>query len=239
VIVLHAGPLLTDPYARPGDATSAGLVSVVATARAIGLHAAAASAADLEQDRPRVSEQWRSGALPVLASNWSPPGPGGPLATAPETSILTLPSGLRVGVLALESPEATGEGHQGLETLVAVDPAQRATQLVPELRAAGAEIVVLLSNLGLRATRRLVRAAFGIDVAVVGSLGAEEPPRAQTIDREGQTLIAHAGVRASHLLALGLELRDAAATPPDARLAVTRWEIVAPPCGASDQGAAP
>ncbi|MBI5610707.1 MAG: hypothetical protein HY902_17655, partial [Deltaproteobacteria bacterium] len=59
------------------------------------------------------------------------------------------------------------------------------------LRRQGAQVVVLLSNLGLRPSRKLVREVKDIDAVVVGQLDEKVEPLTD-LDREGDTLILHA-----------------------------------------------
>jgi hypothetical protein len=74
---------------------------------------------------------------------------------------------LRVGLFALASPDdsALVEAYGTVS-----DPVEAARRAVGELRAKS-DVVVLLSALGLRETKRLVRAVGGVDFAVAGGLG--------------------------------------------------------------------
>ncbi len=75
--------------------------------------------------------------------------------------------GLKVGVFALASPEHAAElGELGKVS----DPKQAAEQAIRDL-SSRADVIVLLSALGLRNTKRLVRKVQGIHFAVVGGLG--------------------------------------------------------------------
>lgn len=87
--------------------------------------------------------------------------------------------GLRVGLFALADPEeAPGR---------ATDPEQAASATVRAL-AGKADVVVLLSSLGLRETKRLVRKVAGIDFAVAGGMG-EHPAYSDEAELVGGTRV--------------------------------------------------
>jgi hypothetical protein len=75
--------------------------------------------------------------------------------------------GLRVGIFALASPEAK---EDFMPYGIITDPVRAASQTVAELKGK-CDVILLLSGLGLRHTKRLVRAVDGIHFAVAGGLG--------------------------------------------------------------------
>ena len=78
--------------------------------------------------------------------------------------------------------------------MASTEDAARATLVRAEaakLRAAGAQVLVVLSNLGLRNSRRLARAVPDLDAIVVGQL-EERVEALRDLDREGNTLLIHA-----------------------------------------------
>jgi 2',3'-cyclic-nucleotide 2'-phosphodiesterase/3'-nucleotidase len=78
----------------------------------------------------------------------------------------------------------------GLEASMRVlDPVQAVRETVPRMRAAGAQVVVLLSHMSARDTRRVVRSVEGIDVALGTHLG-EPTEQEEVIDG---TIVAIAG----------------------------------------------
>jgi len=92
--------------------------------------------------------------------------------------------GLRIGIFALASPEAAKvEGA----ALTIAEPESAAAATVARLRAE-ADVVVLLSDLGLRETKRLVRKVPGIDFAVAGGMG-EHPSVADEAEVVGGTRV--------------------------------------------------
>ena len=87
--------------------------------------------------------------------------------------------GLRVGIFALAGPEeAPGRVS---------DPEASATAAVKALRQE-ADVVVLLSALGLRETKRLVRKVAGVDFAVAGGMG-EHPAYSEEAELVGNTRV--------------------------------------------------
>jgi hypothetical protein len=86
------------------------------------------------------------------------------------------------------------------------DTAALAAQMAPRVALArkdGAQVVVLLSNLGLRGSRKLVRQVTGIDVVVVGQLDERAEPL-HDLEREGDTLLVHSGRHGAWFSALTL-----------------------------------
>jgi hypothetical protein len=90
--------------------------------------------------------------------------------------------GLEIGIFALASPEEADP-----KSLVVSDPRAAAKAAVAELQGK-TDLVVLLSALGLRETKRLVRAVDGIDFAVVGGLG-EYPVLSDEAELVGSTRV--------------------------------------------------
>jgi len=92
--------------------------------------------------------------------------------------------GVRVGVFALASPEEAE--HLGALGTVE-DPVAAAERVVAELKGR-ADVVVLLSGIGLRHTKRLVRKVAGIDFAVVGGMD-EHPSVSEEAELVGTTRV--------------------------------------------------
>jgi len=83
--------------------------------------------------------------------------------------------GVRIGITGLVSATAAPgipALPPGLKARMRVlDPAQAMRKIVPQMRAAGAQIVVVLSHMSANDTRRVARAVKGIDVALGTHLG--------------------------------------------------------------------
>jgi len=117
--------------------------------------------------------------------------------------------GVRIGLTGLVSASpALGIPAlpPGLEASMRVlDPVQAMRETLPQMRAAGAEVVVLLSHMSEDDTRRVVRAVKGIDVALGTHLG-EATPQPELVNG---TLVAVAGPDEMQALGqLDLTIRD-------------------------------
>lgn len=109
--------------------------------------------------------------------------------------------GVRIGITGLlgrfthgwsVGPPPGGDGHVRV-----LEPARAIREVLPQMRAAGAQLVVLLSHMIHEDTVRLVRRVGGIDVALGTHLG---PPLPQPL-RIGRSIVAIAGP--SDMQALG------------------------------------
>jgi 5'-nucleotidase / UDP-sugar diphosphatase len=102
--------------------------------------------------------------------------------------------GVRVGVTGLLGSRFTRGGDRqfgpGSDSPVLVlDPARAMQEVLPQMRAAGAQVIVVLSHMIHEDTTRLAKAVDGIDVALGTHLG-EATARPQ---RAGGTIVAVAG----------------------------------------------
>lgn len=103
--------------------------------------------------------------------------------------------GIRVGLFGLLTPTSRTISQMG-DVQMAADPLrQPARQAVAELRSQGAQLVILLSHLGLEEDVALATDVTGIDV-IVGGHSHTRMPRAQ---RVGETLITQTGSRFADL----------------------------------------
>ncbi len=164
-LVLHAGPLFFDGAAAdPKKAAQRDRQASVA-AQLIGevrVDVAGLSAVDVAAAAdgvlPTLVE--RSGAALTVANVTLNGGPAAPRFVVREVG------SLRVGVIALAAPaHAAALGERGEIS----DPKDGARAAVAEL-ADRADVVVLLSALGLRETKRLMRKVSGIHFAVAGGM---------------------------------------------------------------------
>jgi 2',3'-cyclic-nucleotide 2'-phosphodiesterase (5'-nucleotidase family) len=136
--------------------------------------------------------------FPVLAANcrdgWGPMPPG-----LKETSLVSLPGGLSLGVVGLTAPwgglyEAFGYRFP--------DTNEAASRLVRRLRSQGARTIVVLSHLGLEDDRRLAEAVGGVDL-IIGAHSHDVLPAGLT---HSGVWIAQAGAFAEHLGRIDLSL---------------------------------
>jgi 5'-nucleotidase / UDP-sugar diphosphatase len=101
--------------------------------------------------------------------------------------------GVRIGITGLISASAAPgipALPPGLEASMRIlDPAQAMREIVPQMRTAGARIVVVLSHMSAQETRRVARSMSGIDVALGTHLG-EPTPQPEIVNG---TIVAVAG----------------------------------------------
>lgn len=196
VLVVHAGSLLADD--EPVSSTRAPQVArrmqaFAAALRAVEVAAVALSATDVELGGEPARQVLTTAPWPVLTLA---PQPLIPRAQA--AVVVASRSGVKVGFLAVDPKDASDDAARQHALTLAVQSA----------RANGAQLVVLLSNLGLRSSRRLVRAVPGIDVVVVGKLDHKIEPMAD-LEREGETLLVHAARQGAYFSAVTLVPRGA------------------------------
>lgn len=126
---------------------------------------------------------------PVVAANVVKTSDGSVMDGA-QPYILKDVKGVKVGILGLDTPEmrhfVAGEKLQGLDFLDGVETVQK---WLPEVRAKGAEVVVVLSHMGFEEDCKLAKAVPGLDVIVGGHSHTELREGHQ----EGDTLIVQAG----------------------------------------------
>ncbi|MGM0577707.1 MAG: multiheme c-type cytochrome [Myxococcota bacterium] len=179
--LLHAGPLFyEEPEVEPQKVAqrkrqaevAAGLLSEV------GVDVAGASAVDLGAARARYPGLVERADLKLTAANLEPaPRLGEGLV---EPWVVREVGGLRVGVFALASPRHAGEVGGGVTI---GEPREAARRAVGALESR-TDVVVLLSGLGLRETKRLARAVDGIHFIVAGGLG-EHPVTSDVAEEVG------------------------------------------------------
>lgn len=192
VLVVHAGSLLHDGEVAAAPAAQAqfGLRRQVfaQTLQRLGTAAVALSGWDLAHGGTETALAYAQAKWPVLALGAPPAG------VAAQSSLLTeTKSGVSVGLIGVDGVAGTDDA-QRLE-LVRVE--------VAKVRQQGAQVVVVLSNLGLRGSRRMARAVTGIDAMVVGQLDERGEPL-RDMEREGDTLLVHAARHGAWMAALTL-----------------------------------
>jgi 5'-nucleotidase / UDP-sugar diphosphatase len=141
-----------------------------------------------------------AGRTAIVATNTRPPA-GHPLDArgVRRTHLITLPNGLRVGIIGLLG-EGAARFAPAASPVTFVDAASAAAAAEAELRAAGAHIVVAITHAGLAEDRALARVVPGIDVI----LGGHDHRLLDEPEREGRTLIVHPGAHLRQLVQLEL-----------------------------------
>lgn len=176
LLLVHAGTLLTEhepPSAAQASSRAARVETFLAGLERLGPAAVALSSADLERGGTAVRAKLADAPWPLLAVGF-----GGELAVKPHVLVKTA-SGLSVGITAIDP--ASAPDREARHALVA---AQR-----DAMRKAGASVVVVLSNLGLRGSRKLARAVDGIDTIVVGDLPERIDPVRELEVESGKVLL--------------------------------------------------
>lgn len=180
--LLHAGPIFFEgARVDPKKAAQRERQSEVAAQllRLTGVEVAQLAAADVAAADGRLDTLVAGAQLPLTAANLELEG--GPRA-APWT--VKRVGDLQIGVFALADPaQADALGARGRVTDVDLAATRAVAALAPHVDA-----VVLLSELGLRETKRLVRRVSGVDFAVVGGMG-EHPAWLDEAELVGQTRV--------------------------------------------------
>lgn len=152
--------------------------------RAVGFQAVGVAARDLDYGLPFLAGHARAAGLPLTCANLLDAKSGKPVF-AP--SMLLDANGVKVGVFALIGDEAD-LGPSRAELRVEA-PATAAARAVKDLRARGAQAIVLLSQLGTVASEEMASGVPGIDVIVVG----RSAPYIERGKRVGNTVLAYSG----------------------------------------------
>ncbi len=116
------------------------------------------------------------------------------------THLVTLPNGLTLGFIGLMGKQAAEFVPQKAPVEYEA-PAETAARLVPELRAAGADVVIAITHLGVAEDRELATAVPDLDV-IVGGHSHTELPEPILI---GKTVIVQTGELLNNLGVLELE----------------------------------
>ncbi|TNF38334.1 MAG: hypothetical protein EP329_00585 [Deltaproteobacteria bacterium] len=180
--LLHAGPMFFEDGSVDPDKAAQRVRQSEVTAELVArvrVDMAAATAADAAASNGKLKALGEGAHLKLTAANLK-------LADGPEVSPYEVENigGVRVGVFALASPDEAE--HLGARGTIE-DPGAAAERTVAALKGR-ADVVVLLSALGLRNTKRLVRKVPGIDFAVVGGMG-EHPSVSEEAELVGTTRV--------------------------------------------------
>ena len=207
-------------YLDAGDAVKAGNVGVSPlgepTLRALtGLGCAAMTLGNREfhVSRPVFARKIADAGFPVLCANLRSKAPGGSVPTV--ASVVCEVGGVKVGVFGLTVPMVTERmGARHLSDFLFDEPVSVARAMVAELRER-AEVVILLSHLGLRTDEKVAESVEGIDLIVGGHshVVLEEPKWV------GRTPIVQAGCHARWYGEVFLTVKSCGALDVTGRLA--------------------
>ena len=116
---------------------------------------------------------------------------------------------LRVAILGLAYPKTSRTtADKNVAGVKFLEPKPAVEKYLPLMRAEGAEVVVVLSHLGLSGDQQLARAIKGIDVIV----GGHSHNRMADAEKVGDTIIVQAGAHCSDLGRLELTIEDSKIT---------------------------
>jgi len=221
VLLLFAGDLLQ------GTVTSTVFLGLpdIGFLAAMGVDAAVMGNHELDYGQAAFRKLLASAGFPVLAANVEAEPTPFPLLPA---VVFAPPGGPRVGVLGLVTDELTTTTHpRNTDGVRVAPPAHTAAGWVPWLRAR-ADLVVVLSHLGLGADHQLAKEVDGIDLIIGGHthrvLSAPEFERGVPILQAGERgkylgrldlLVAKGGVEIQDYRLLAIDDR----VPEDAAMA--------------------
>jgi 5'-nucleotidase len=166
---------------------------MIAAVNAVGLDLATFGNHEFDFGPSVLTQRMRESAFTWVSSNVVDRRSGQPFGGARRDLVLTL-AGVRVGVLALTTPETATTSNAGPDVEFR-EPIAVARALSGEMRAGGAQMVVALTHQSA-ADDRALAAASGVDVDVVLGGHEHEP----LVIEEGQTLITKAGSDARYLV---------------------------------------
>lgn len=227
--LVHAGPLFfEDAVVEERKVAQRKAQAEVAAdlLRGVDLAVAGATAVDLAASEGRLPALAARAKTRLTAANLELAQGMGAVAPFVVEKVGTL----RVGIFALASPD---EAEAAKAYAKVSDPVEAARKSVASL-AGQSDVVLLLSSLGLRETKRLVRAVPGIHFAVAGGLGEHPvvsdeaelvegpagPTRVMQFHREGRWV----GRLTVRLVGGSTDLVDASA-PSEAELAALDGRI--------------
>lgn len=138
--------------------------------------------------------------FPFLSANLTQ-GKGGPLLVRPYT-LLKL-GGHRIAIIGVTSPKDTDIHQLGKDEVGVLDPIESVRQQVAALKNR-AEVIIVLSHLGVKMDKELAHQVEGIDLIVGGRSGRNLEKPLQ--DDVTGTVIVQAGIRGEWLGITDLEL---------------------------------
>lgn len=195
VMLLDAGDALSDTglaMESRGEAVVQLMNALKYDAMTIGNH-------ELDFGTERLRELIGKAGFPLLAANIMRRG-----QLFAQPYVIRQFGPVRVGILGIAYPNTplttSPENVANLEFVSGFTAAQR---FLPEMRGAGAQLIIVLSHLGLGADIRLAKSLQGIDVIV----GGHSHNRMMEATQVGKTLIVQAGAHGSDVGMLELTFR--------------------------------
>ena len=152
------------------------------------------AAPDLVYGWGSLSHILKNSPTPFVLSNVSLYG--GYIPAGAKQWLLTKIGDYKVGIIGLVSPSVS-HGEQRRGSLQIADPLQTARELVPQLRAKGAQVIVVLSSLGVSESEHavtdveLAEEVSGIDIIIQSGLDREK----STVQHIGKTRLVYVSSR--------------------------------------------
>lgn len=195
VVLLDAGDVRTGSYCSDLRESEPDL----AVMRAMGYDAMVLGNHEFDVPYETTLRQRSTMGFPLLGANVVAPDTGEP---AFDPSVVLERGGLRIAVLGLVTDETPAISTLGARAPVRFeDPVAVARARVPELRRR-ADLVIVLSHLGLAEDRELAAAVPGIDLVV----GGHSHSALDTPERVGGAIVAHAGAEGRFVGRVDLEV---------------------------------
>lgn len=175
--------------------------------RQIGALALNVAQADLQAGAPHLRALQQEGAVPFVSANVRPKGSAGPEIA--RSYVRTL-GGIRFGITGVATPEAVAEVSDAV-TVIEYAPSLRSE--VQVLRKAGAEVVVVLANIGEAGALELARLLPEVDVIVraPGTPIERDPSPPKQV---GPVLVVEAGSQGQYIGRLRFSFGDSAPKRP-------------------------
>lgn len=178
--------------------------SMVAAMNAVGYDAAALGNHEFDWSRDVTTANAARARFPFLAANLRDRRTGRVFGAARE-SLIVRRGGVRIGLFGLTTLQTLQiEWPPFLRDIRFEDPIQTARRVVPPLRRR-CDLVVLLSHLGLDEDRQLAASVPGIDII----LGGHTHTELKSLEKVGDTILAHTGAYAKYLGRIDLRVEPA------------------------------
>ena len=198
------GTLLLDA----GDISTGGAVSdyfkalpIVDVMNELGYDAMTVGNHEFDSGRLALVEIADRAKFPILSANLVDNAPGKKIEVKPY--VMKDVEGFKVGILGLTTPESfsmlTKEDAEQIRFLSVEDTAKT---MISRMKGEGAELIVVLSHLGIEDDRKLAESVKGIDVIVGGHSHTETPEPVKI----GNTIIVQSGTQGENLGKIDLNI---------------------------------
>jgi len=198
VVYLDAGDV-EEPSRRLSNLTKGAAMHRLLTAAGCAAHTAG-NATWMKYGPQEFPAHQAAAGYPILLANFrTPAGAGVP---GVQDSVLLVADGITLGVIGVCEPMMFDEFDFGLR---AADEVSVVSEQAARLRLRGADVVLLLSHLGLVNDRQVAAGLVGVVDLIVGGHSHDLLPEGE---RVGGVSLAHAGSYAEHLGRIELSVGD-------------------------------